>query len=405
MHVLFLAPDTHVYNHGFLRALKGLGAKVSAIGIAGVDKLSPAARHLLDGYRHCDRLLEVPELLRCARELATPGFDRIETIDEPLVEPAAALREQLGVPGLPLRTARLCRDKVAMKEFLRANAIPCAQSTSVADLAGAVAFAEREGYPVIVKPLAGFGSLSTFRCADQKELAQAIAKLKPSALHHVAIEEFIEGHEGFFDTMCDSDGIRHEFASHYFPGCLEAAQHRWISPQIAVTNRIGQDGYQELRALNRRVVDALGIRNAATHMEWFFGPKGLKFSEIGARPAGEKIWDMYGVGNDFDVYREWALAILGRSSEQRPSRRLAVGSIQIRPSQDGRYTGHRGLQEAFERCGPWIYEHATPTPGTLTKPLDKGWLVNTWFRLKHPDYDRLRELMTFLGDTVRADAR
>ena len=103
------------------------------------------AARWLDGYRHCDRLLEVPELLRCARELATPGFDRIETIDEPLVEPAAALREQLGVPGLPLRTARLCRDKVAMKEFLRANAIPCAQSTSVADLAGSVAFAEREG--------------------------------------------------------------------------------------------------------------------------------------------------------------------------------------------------------------------------------------------------------------------
>ena len=46
MHVLFLAPDTHVYNHGFLRALKGLGAKVSAIGVTGAEKLAPAARHL-----------------------------------------------------------------------------------------------------------------------------------------------------------------------------------------------------------------------------------------------------------------------------------------------------------------------------------------------------------------------
>ena len=33
MHVLFLAPDTHVYNHGFLRALKALGCRVSAIEI------------------------------------------------------------------------------------------------------------------------------------------------------------------------------------------------------------------------------------------------------------------------------------------------------------------------------------------------------------------------------------
>jgi formate-dependent phosphoribosylglycinamide formyltransferase (GAR transformylase) len=273
--------------------------------------------------------------------------------------------------------------------------------TSAAD---AIAFAERWGYPLIVKPIAGFGSLSTFRCADRQQLDDAVGKLKPAANHPVAIEEFIEGHEGFFDTMCDAAGVRHEFASHYFPGCLEANTQRWISPQIAVTNRIEQGGYDQLRAMNRRVVDALGIRNAATHMEWFFGPKGLKFSEIGARPAGEKIWDMYGVGNEFDVYREWALAILGRPGEQRPSRRYATGSIQIRPSKDGRYQGHRGLQEAFERCGACVYESSVPTPGTLTKSLDRGWLVNTWFRLKHPDYDQLRALMTFLGETVKADA-
>lgn len=157
--------------------------------------------------------------------------------------------------------------------------------------------------------------------------------------------------------------------------------------------------------MNRRIVDALGIRSAATHMEWFFGPKGLKFGEIGARPAGEKIWDMYRVANEFDVYLEWARAILGRPSEATPSRRYSAGSIQIRPSQDGRYVGHRGLDEAFQRCGEWIYEHAIPAPGTPTKGLDRGWLVNTWFRLRHPDYDRLRELMTFLGETVHADAR
>jgi hypothetical protein len=405
VHVLFLAPDTHVYNHGFLRALKALGAKVSAIGMTGKDRLSAGARQPLDGYRHCDRLLEADALLAAAKELATPAFDRIETIDEPLVEPAAALRERLGVPGLPLRTARLCRDKVAMKAFLRQHEIPCAMSGSVQSPADAHTFVERWGYPVILKPVAGFGSLSTYRCADRTELDAALTKLKPSQQHAVAIEEFIEGHEGFFDSLCDADGVRHEFASHYYPGCLEASKQRWISPQIAVSNRIEQGGYEELRTLNRRVVNALGLQHCATHMEWFFGPKGRKFSEIGARPAGEKIWDMYGVGNEFDVYREWALTILGRPSEQRPSRRFSTGSIQIRPSQDGHVSGHRGLQEALARCGSHIYESSVPPPGTATKGLDKGWLVNTWFRLKHPDYDQLRALMTFLGETVKCDAR
>jgi hypothetical protein len=55
--------------------------------------------------------------------------------------------------------------------------------------------------------------------------------------------------------------------------------------------------------------------------------------------------------------------------------------------------------------GPWIYESAVPQPGTRTEPLERGWLVNTWFRLRHPDYDQLREMMGFLGRTVKAHAR
>ena len=404
MHILFLAPETHVYNHGFLRALRDLGAKVSGIGLTSKAKLSPAAARLLDGYATCSRVMDEEAVFKAASQLASPAFDLVETIDEPLVEPAAALRGRLGIPGLTLPTARLCRDKVAMKEFLRQHSVPCAQSGAVTSAADANAFAERWGYPIILKPLAGFGSLSTFRCGTQAELETALQKLKPSATHPVAIEEFIEGHEGFFDTICDADGVRHEFAAHYYPGCLEATQHRWISPQIAVTNRIEQGGYEELRALNRRVIAALGLRNAATHMEWFFGPKGLKFSEIGARPAGEKIWDMYRVANDFDVYREWALGILGRPGESKPNRHYAVGSIQIRPGRDGRIAGHRGLEAMRRRCGEWIYEESVPAPGTPTKGLDKGWLVNTWFRLRHPDYDTLRELMTFIGETVKVDA-
>ncbi|MCR9247820.1 MAG: ATP-grasp domain-containing protein [bacterium] len=405
MHVLFLAPDTHVYNHGFLRGLNELGARVSAIGIQARNALTPGARQLLADYRQCKNPLAIDELLRCAKELGKPGFDRIETIDEPLVEQAAALRERLDVPGLSLQTARLCRDKVAMKAFLREHDIPCAQSAAVHSTDDALAFAEREGYPLILKPLAGFGSLGTYRVTNQQELEAALGKLKPSQQRPAAIEEFIAGHEGFYDTICDGDGVRHDFAAHYYPGCLEATHDRSVAPQIAVTNRLNGDGYTELRDVGRRVVDALGIRHAATHMEWFFGPKGLKFSEIGARPAGEMIWDMYRVANEFDVYREWALAILGRPAAATPSRRYAAGSVQIRPDRDGRYVRHHGLPAALKQCGRFIYDRSVPTPGTPTKSLDKGWLVNTWFRLRHDDYDAVREMMTFLGKTVRAEAR
>ncbi len=406
MHVLFIAPDTHIYNHGFLQGLKSIGARVSAIGPAPADQVSAPAKRLLDGYRACPRMLDQAALLAAARELGKPKtFDRVETIDEPLVEATADLREKLTLPGLSVATARLCRDKVSMKEFLRRHEIPCAQSAGATTEAEVREFATRCGYPLIVKPIAGYGALDTYRVDDDKQLGDVLAKMKLGDGRRIAVEEFIEGHEGFYDTITDHAGVRVDFAAHYYPGCLEAAQHRWISPQIAVTNRIEVDGYKELRALGRKVIDALGIRNTATHMEWFFGPKGLKFSEIGARPAGEKIWDMYRVANEFDVFREWALALTDRPAEQKPSRRFAAGSIQIRPSCDGKIVEHKGLDAGWQRVRPFVYEYDVPPPGTPTKPLDKGWLVNTWFRLRHHDYDELRNLMTFLGETVQATAR
>ncbi len=96
-------------------------------------------------------------------------------------------------------------------------------------------------------------------------------------------------------------------------------RHRWISPQFITTNRIDDPGnsfYQEVRALGHRVIEALGIETSATHMEWFYGPKGLKFSEIGARPPGVGAWDLYSAANEVDVYREWAHVITHGRPEQ-----------------------------------------------------------------------------------------
>lgn len=404
--VLFLAPDTHVYNHGFVRGLKDLGARVWGIGPAPQDKLPAGLRKLLDGYRACPDILNATALEREARELNAQGaFTLIETIDEPLVEPAARLRELFGLPGISTRTARLCRDKVEMKAVLRAAGVPCAHSAAAASAAELREFAEREGYPLIVKPIDGFNALGAHRIDDAAGLDALLPKLELDKGRRVAVEEFVEGHEGFYDSLIGPEGQRYDFASHYFPGCLEANRTRWISPQIAVTNRIEAEGYRELRDVGRRVIEALGLRSCATHMEWFFGPKGLKFSEIGARPAGEKIWDMYGVGNDFDVYLEWARAILGRPAESKLSRRRAVGSIQIRPDRDGRIEGHTGVEKVFERYRSWIYEHELPPRGALTKGLDRGWLCNTWFRLAHEDYDELRRAMDFIGETVKTRAR
>jgi hypothetical protein len=139
-------------------------------------------------------------------------------------------------------------------------------------------------------------------------------------------------------------------------------------------------------------------------MEWFFGPKGLRFSEIGCRPPGVGAWDLYCAANDMDVYREWAMAICYGRTSSRSSRSHSAGIIALRPDRDGNITGYEGIEEVKEWYGQWIIDAHLPPPGTPTQPVEAGYMANAWIRLKHPDYDELRTMLDRIGETVRVRA-
>jgi hypothetical protein len=139
-------------------------------------------------------------------------------------------------------------------------------------------------------------------------------------------------------------------------------------------------------------------------MEWFFGPRGLKFSEIAARPPGVRQWDLYNFANDIDLYREWAETVVHGHVTQRPSRRCSTGLIALRPDRDGRIAGYEGLDEVQRRVGAWIIDAHLPPPGTPTQPVDAGFMANAYIRMRHPDYDELRELLDYVGRTARVRA-
>ena len=186
------------------------------------------------------------------------------------------------------------------------------------------------------------------------------------------MEEFVEGHEGFYDTVSVDGGIALDFVSHYYPNVLEAMRTRWISPQFVSTNRVDSaPDYRELREMGARVNEALGIGTSATHMEWFFGPKGLRFSEIGCRPPGVGAWDLYSAGNDIDIYREWANAIVHGHVAARPSRQFATGIVALRPDRDGQISGYSGVDEVQGRLGEWVIDAHLPDPGTAD-PAGRG---------------------------------
>ncbi|MBC9958033.1 acetyl-CoA carboxylase biotin carboxylase subunit family protein [Yimella sp. cx-51] len=403
MNVVFVEPNFPRNQREFPRALKAVGATVLAVGETPWEWLDEELQSWIDHYYQVGSVTDVDQLSAAVTHFQ--GFawiDALEATIESHTLPAAVVRERHGIPGTSVHTTYLCRDKPAMKEALRKAGVPTAASIGASNAEEIRAFVAEQGYPIIIKPRDGAGAAGTHKVSNDNELDAVLDTLGHTG--SVAVEEFIEGHEGFYDTISVDGEIKLDFASHYYPGVLEAMRTRWISPQYISTNRIGEgELYGQLRELGERVNEALGIRTSATHMEYFVSPKGLRFSEIGARPPGVGCWDLYAAGNDIDIFRAWADAIVHHQVWHVPSRQFASGIIALRPDRDGTITHIDGVEEVHRKYGPLFIDEHLPY-GQGTQPIEAGYMANAWMRLRHRDFDTLRDILDDIGRTVQVRA-
>lgn len=404
MNIVFVEPAFPANQRQFVRALAETGATVIGVGERQTEHLDDELKGWMSHYHQVGSVTDVPALTAATRWIQEQVWvDRLEATIEAHTMAAAQVREACTIPGTSVRTAWLCRDKPSMKQVLRDAGIPTAASAAVGSLDEAQQFAARVGYPLILKPRSGAGASGTTRVDSDHELVAALGAFGP--VDSVAIEEFVQGHEGFYDTIAVDGQVAVDFVSHYFPNVLEAMRTRWISPQFIATNRVDSvDDYRQLREMGGRVIRALGIDTSATHMEWFFGPKGLRFSEIGCRPPGVGAWDLYSAGNEIDLYRQWAEVIVNGRPTAAPSRRFAAGIVALRPETDGTVTGYSGVDAIAGAYSEWIIDAHLPDPGTPTQPVEAGYMANAYVRMRHPDYDVLHGMLDEVGRTVTVHA-
>ena len=406
MNIVFVEPAFPANQRRFALALAAVGANVYGVSETDEWGMDEELRGALKGHYKVNSVTNVRELTEATRYFQDRVWiDRLEATVEAHTMAAAQVREACGIPGTSVRATWLCRDKPSMKEALRQAGVPTAASTA-ADHADEIwAFAKEIGYPLILKPRAGAGAQGTVRVDSDTDLAHAITVLAATGATSIAVEEFVEGHEGFYDTIAKDNRVVHDWTTHYYPNVLEAMRTRWISPQFITTNRMADSSfYTEVAELGQRVIEALDIGTSATHMEWFHGPKGLRFSEIGCRPPGVGCWDLYAASNDVDVYREWANIVTHGSPIHAMTRPYSAGIIALRPDRDGHISGYSGIEEIQARHGEWVIDGHFPPIGHFTQPVEAGYMANAYVRLRHPDYDTLRGMLDDVGRTIKVHA-
>ncbi len=387
MRVVFLSPAYPPEMVQYTRGLAEVGAEVYGVADTPREQLPAAVKPYLRDYLQVPRIMDEADVMeRVSAWLQGRTVDRVLANWEPVVELAARLRERWGMPGMSLDTARGFRDKQLMKERVAAAGIRVPRSRRVKTAHEAREAAEEIGYPLILKPIAGAGSADTYRVDTPPELDHFIACLR--LVPEVSCEEYIDGEEFTFDTICIDGVPATESIMAYFPKPLEMRMNEWVSP-IGITVRdMAQQKYQGGIALGRKVLTALGMTDGFTHMEWFLTSKGeAVFGEIGARPGGAGIVDQMNFTCDVDHFREWARVACWKHFDASTERKYNAAIVYKRAQGHGRITRIEGLREWLRECGHWVMEERLLRPGELRRDWRQTLLSDGWVHLRHPDWD------------------
>ena len=338
----------------FTRGLARAGAAVIGLGDQSADALPPTARDALTHYIHVGSLAADDHVAAVVRELARrTAVDAVECLWEPYMLLAARLREELGLPGLTVAQTVPFRDKERMKQLLDAAGLRTpwhAQARTVADVWAA---AERVGYPLIVKPIDGAGSADTYRVDSAAELDSVLPMIRHVPV--VSVEEFVDGEEFTYDTICAGGQVLFENICQYHPRPLETKMHEWVSPVTVALRDLDDPGLAEGRELGLNVIAALGFRDGFTHMEWYRKAGGeVVFGEIGARPPGARTVDVMNYATDADLFTAWAQAVTQGRILEPVTRHYNAASIFKRASGAGRIVDVVGLDQLLAEYGDHV---------------------------------------------------
>ena len=338
----------------FTRGLAQAGATVIGLGDQSADALPPVARDALTHYIQVGSLADDLGVMATVRDLVRQvDIHQVECLWEPYMVLAARLREDLGLPGLTVAQTVPFRDKEQMKQLLDAAGLRTPWHTEARTVADVWAAAERVGYPLIVKPIDGAGSADTYRVDSAAELDSVLPMIRHVPV--VSVEEFVDGEEFTYDTICAGGQVLFENICQYHPRPLLTKMHEWISPVTLALRDLDEPGLRGGRELGVNVIRALGFRDGFTHMEWYRKADGeVVFGEIGARPPGARTVDVMNYATDSDLFTAWAQAVTHGRILEPIERRYNAASIFKRASGAGRITHYEGLDLLLAEYGDHV---------------------------------------------------
>jgi biotin carboxylase len=273
-------------------------------------------------------------------------IDRIAAFTETTQYARGYLSDLLGLPPFSAQLALATRDKRIMKRRAVDAGIPVAKwiSIPVAEGADLEQIRNAVGYPLVLKPANGSGVSSTIRVDNHDQLARALAGFEFAPKVHseqLIAEEFINGDEYHADAVW-RDGNPWMFQlGRYFAPFLQQWATGGILGSVGLREEEHSGLFDEVRAIYKRFMHAVGLTSGATHFELFreHGTGRVVFGELASRVPGSSISDMMELKCGVDLGSATAHELVGGRIDElnfTESSFRNVGFLNILPHGNGR---------------------------------------------------------------------
>ena len=256
-----------------------------------------------DEHRNATRIVQVPSTGdgladRLRARLGPKLIDGVLCVHDQYVVAANRLARDLGTPHEPPETIALLRDKAAVRARLAEAGLGTLRWHAGTDPA-------EVGFPLVLKPLANYGSIGVAVCWDESELRHHLAAAEGPVLleqyvsgRHVSAEVLVQDGRpmvlGFAERLPAPPGVAAELGGH-FPALFE--------------------GVGAARRLVHDIVAALGVRNSALHVELMITASGPQLVEVNARVAGHVVSEQISRALDRNVTLDLLHLAVGKPLE------------------------------------------------------------------------------------------
>jgi carbamoylphosphate synthase large subunit len=248
--------------------------------------------------------------------------DRIVALEEFDVVIAALAREHLCLSGLSSSAAKTFRDKLSMSIKARDARIRVPDFVPAINHEEICEYLNRVPPPWVLKPRSDVSAIGIRRLESADEAWSVIEELnqreslRERASYHL-ISRFVPGEVFHVDSLVHQKRVVFAGVNKYGRPPLQVAHGggAYISQTVAHNSA----EKKQLLEINRRLINAMGLDNGATHAEFIKSESDgeFYFLEIASRVGGAYIADVLEAASGINLWREWARLEIDATSGSR----------------------------------------------------------------------------------------